>query len=117
LTNLPLEDIKLGVVYAKKPKLVPLVVFYDLRNIKLSEFPEITMQYGMLGPNQTKVGIKPEDFLKPDTVMVDTENITLTPSKSNISNKKINFLLRGNRYAHEFTVANFCDTARTIITF
>ncbi len=118
-TGIPVQDVKLGNLYASNPPQIPLVVFYNLKNLKLSDFKPITIQYSKLGSNQDKIANKPEDLLMPDTVLISSANFRFVgPNSNSLAGTFITAKIEnGTTHTHILNFTDFCGQKVTTIEF
>lgn len=117
--GIPAQDSDLGTLYASSAPQVPLIVFYNLKNLRFSDFSPVTIRFSKIGPNQDKIANTPEDLLKPDTILINSNGFRFVPPNTNsifgsfISTK----IGKEKDYDHFLNFSDLCGQKVTIIEF
>jgi hypothetical protein len=113
------SDTDLGTLYATNPPQVPLIVYYNLKNLDLSDFKTITLNFSYIGPNIDKIANSAEELLKPDTILINTNDFRFEPKNS--SNSIGSFIYtnigKNNSYLHRLNFSDLCGQKVTTIEF
>jgi hypothetical protein len=113
------QDTELGTLFATSPPQVSCVVFYNLKNLKLSGFNPVTIQFSKIGPNKDKVANTPNDLFKPDTIIISSDNFRLVPpNTSSIFGSYISTKIGNDKsYDHFLNFSDLCGQKVTTIEF